>query len=105
MDAAGVDPSVVKIEERANRDRKVQRVIGPARGADRDRHAGDLDPIRTRQREGSRELDKPLIVVATQTIEVGVDIDFDGLGVTRAVGADFFISRVFGLASDVSDPG
>ncbi len=56
-------------------------MIGPARPIDRDDLAGALEPIRTRLwREGeSRVLDRSIIVVATQCIEAGVDVDFDGL--------------------------
>ena len=51
-------------------------LIGPARPVDRDRLAGRLAPIRT---GAERKLDKPLILVATQCIEAGVDIDLDAL--------------------------
>jgi CRISPR-associated endonuclease/helicase Cas3 len=71
---------------------KIILLIGPARAVDRAKHVEDLDPIRTRQRDAARLLDKPLIVVATQTIEVGVDIDFDGL-VTEAASLDALRQR------------
>jgi CRISPR-associated endonuclease/helicase Cas3 len=67
-------------------------LIGPARAADRDRHASLLDPIRTQKFDAPRNLVKPLIVVATQTIEAGVDIDFDGL-VTEAAPLDALRQR------------
>ncbi len=56
-------------------------LIGPARPVDREELARDLDAIRTRTwRSGEhRTLERPLIVVATQCIEAGVDIDFDAL--------------------------
>jgi CRISPR-associated endonuclease/helicase Cas3 len=67
-------------------------LIGPARSIERDRHATHLDPIRTRTADSCRHLAKPLIVVATQTIEAGVDIDFDGL-VTEAASLDALRQR------------
>jgi CRISPR-associated endonuclease/helicase Cas3 len=56
-------------------------MIGPARPVDREEVVKKLGPIRTRIWESgeSRVLEKPVIVVATQCIEVGVDIDFDAL--------------------------
>jgi CRISPR-associated endonuclease/helicase Cas3 len=67
-------------------------IIGPARAADRNRHAGKLDPIRTGELKARGKLGKPLIVIATQTIEAGVDIDFDGL-VTEAASLDALRQR------------
>jgi CRISPR-associated endonuclease/helicase Cas3 len=81
---------------------EIMLLIGPARAADRNKHAKDLDPIRTRQRETPRELSKPLVVVATQTIEVGVDIDFDGL-VTEAASLDALRQR-FGRLNRAGRP-
>ena len=51
-------------------------LIGPARPAERHNVADQLAPIRT---GADRALEKPLILVATQCIEVGVDIDLDAL--------------------------
>lgn len=60
-------------------------VIGRSRGVDRDRIAPRLDPIKT---GATPRPDAPLIVVvATQTLEAGVDIDLDGL-VTDAASLD-----------------
>ena len=64
-------------------------LIGPARPVDRDTLAGRLDPIRT---GAERNLDKPLILVATQCIEAGVDIDLDAL-VTEAAPLDCLRQR------------
>ena len=65
-------------------------VIGPARPIEREELATrELRQIRTGE---SRALQKPLIVVATQTIEAGVDIDFDGL-VTEAAALDALRQR------------
>ena len=66
-------------------------LIGPARPVDRDRLAGRLDPIRTGT-GAERNLDKPLILVATQCIEAGVDIDLDAL-VTEAAPLDCLRQR------------
>ncbi len=54
----------------------VELLIGPSRPLDRERIVGRLQPIRT---GAERALTKPLIVVATQCLEVGADLDFDGL--------------------------
>lgn len=51
-------------------------LIGPSRPAQRDQIASLLNPIRT---GAARKLDKPLVIVATQCIEAGVDIDLDAL--------------------------
>lgn len=51
-------------------------LIGPARPVEREHLAQSLAPIRT---GAPRDLDKPLVVVATQCIEAGVDIDLDAL--------------------------
>jgi CRISPR-associated endonuclease/helicase Cas3 len=69
-------------------------MIGPARPVDRDDLAEKLKPIRTRVwAEGeNRALDKPLILVATQCIEAGVDIDLDAL-ITEAAPLDSLRQR------------
>ncbi|MDN5872213.1 MAG: type I-U CRISPR-associated helicase/endonuclease Cas3 [Nitrococcus sp.] len=51
-------------------------LIGPARPADREAIANQLAEIRT---GAERKLERPLILVATQCIEAGVDIDLDAL--------------------------
>ena len=71
-------------------DASVVLIIGPARPIEREEVAArDLHPIRTGEQ---RALDLPLIVVATQTIEAGVDVDFDGL-VTEAAALDALRQR------------
>jgi CRISPR-associated endonuclease/helicase Cas3 len=71
-------------------DARVTLIIGPARPVERQGLAErDLRPIRTGE---ERVLDLPLIVVATQTIEAGVDVDFDGL-VTEAAALDALRQR------------
>jgi CRISPR-associated endonuclease/helicase Cas3 len=67
-------------------------IIGPARSVDRAGNTAKIDPIRTRLPDVVRTLQRPLIVVATQTIEAGVDIDFDGL-VTEAAALDALRQR------------
>jgi CRISPR-associated endonuclease/helicase Cas3 len=77
-------------------------IIGPARTIDREDRAQELAPIRTRNPEAPRALDKPLIIVATQTIEVGVDIDLDGL-VTEVAALDALRQR-FGRLNRAGRP-
>src|SRR5262249_27661961 len=59
---------------------------------DRQNRAAELAPIRTGGRDAARALARPLVVVATQTVEAGVDIDFDGL-VTEAAALDALRQR------------
>lgn len=54
-------------------------LIGPARPAQRDQVATLLGPIRTGADTARGALEKPLVIIATQTIEAGVDIDLDAL--------------------------
>lgn len=51
-------------------------MIGPARPVEREGLSDRLAPIRT---GAQRVLEKPLVIVATQTIEAGVDIDLHGM--------------------------
>lgn len=82
-----------QLEEDLKDTARVILLIGPARAVDRDALAQELEPIRTRQIDVPRELPEPLIIVATQTIEAGVDIDFDGL-VTEAAALDALRQRL-----------
>ncbi|MGH7089220.1 MAG: type I-G CRISPR-associated helicase/endonuclease Cas3g, partial [Stellaceae bacterium] len=79
-------------------------MIGPARPVDRDDLVEKLKPIRTRVwKEGeNRTLDKPLILVATQCIEAGVDIDLDAL-ITEAATLDSLRQR-FGRLNRAGRP-
>lgn len=56
-------------------------MIGPTRPADRNDIAEALEPLRTRtwRRGEARALSEPVVLVATQCIEAGVDIDLDAL--------------------------
>lgn len=65
-------------------------MIGSSRDVDRDVIARSLDPFRTG--EQSRAEAGPLFVVATQCLEVGVDLDLDGL-VTQAASLDALRQR------------
>jgi CRISPR-associated endonuclease/helicase Cas3 len=65
-------------------------LIGPSRSVDRDEVAKKLQPIRTGADRAA--LDKPLILVATQCIEAGVDIDLDAL-ITEAAPLDALRQR------------
>ena len=65
-------------------------MIGRSRAVDRDAVAHALAPFRTGAR--NRAEAKPLFVVATQCLEVGVDVDLDGL-VTQAASLDALRQR------------
>jgi CRISPR-associated endonuclease/helicase Cas3 len=54
-------------------------VIGPAREVDRASLGWQLEPIKTGCEGQRRDLLRPRIIVATQTIEAGADLDFDAL--------------------------
>lgn len=65
-------------------------IIGPAREADRDFRWGEV-----RRRAGAgrdRDAAEPYVLVATQTVEVGVDLDLDAL-VTEACPWDALVQR------------
>ena len=67
-------------------------MIGRSRSIDRDKIVSEkLAPFRTGNHEG-RSGAKPLFVVATQCLEVGVDLDLDGL-VTQAASLDALRQR------------
>lgn len=65
-------------------------LIGPSRPLDRDQIVEKLEPIATGAERGV--LPGPLIVVATQCLEVGADLDFDGL-VTECASLDALRQR------------
>ncbi len=77
----------------------VRLIIGPARPVEREGVARDLAPIRTGV---ERKLDRPLLLVATQCIEAGVDIDLDGL-ITEAASLDALRQR-FGRLNRAGRP-
>ena len=64
-------------------------MIGPSRDVGRDRIVKELAPFRTGE---DRSQAKPLFIVATQCMEVGVDLDLDGL-VTQAASLDALRQR------------
>ena len=65
-------------------------MIGRSRGVDRDRLVNKLTPFRTGAED--RPQAKPAFIVATQCLEVGVDLDLDGL-VTQAASLDALRQR------------
>ena len=65
-------------------------MIGRSRSVDRNAIADSLAPFRTGER--NRAEARPLFVVATQCLEVGVDLDLDGL-VTQAAPLDALRQR------------
>jgi CRISPR-associated endonuclease/helicase Cas3 len=67
----------------------VELIIGPSRPLDREAQLEELLP---RMRAQQRIPGKPLFVVATQTIEVGADVDFDAL-VTQVAPLDALRQR------------
>jgi CRISPR-associated endonuclease/helicase Cas3 len=64
-------------------------MIGPSRSVERDNLANRLKPIQT---GNARNLGKALLIVSTQCIEAGVDIDLDGL-ITDAAPLDALRQR------------
>ena len=74
-------------------------MIGPARPVERDALANRLNPIRT---GNQRDFKKPLVIVSTQCIEAGVDIDLDGL-ITEAAPIDALRQRFGRLNRDGRD--
>ena len=66
-------------------------LTGRMRPVDKEVAVQHLEPLQSGQR-AERTLAKPLIVVATQTLEVGADLDFDGL-VTECAGLDALRQR------------
>ena len=67
-------------------------LIGRSRSVDRDGIAGRINAFRTGVPSSVRTKAKPLFIVATQCLEVGVDLDLDGL-VTQAASLDALRQR------------
>ena len=104
LQAAGVDhPAIGVVANRIARARKafdvlqaelgeaaqVLLIIGRARAVDREGLVDELEPIKTGEQ---KRPERSLVIVATQTIEAGVDIDLDGL-VTEAASLDALRQR------------
>jgi CRISPR-associated endonuclease/helicase Cas3 len=94
--ARAVFEEVKKKLESSGDDVEAILLIGPARQVERDRLNQRLDSIRTGM---DRALERPLVIVATQCIEAGVDIDLDGL-VTEAAPLDALRQRFGRLNRD-----
>ncbi|OED37816.1 hypothetical protein AB833_22095 [Chromatiales bacterium (ex Bugula neritina AB1)] len=78
------------LDSSAEGQRRIQLLIGPMRPIDREAQNSQLrECLKT---DGRQELDTPLLVVATQCIEVGADYDFDGV-VTEAAPVDSLVQR------------
>ena len=75
-------------------------MIGRSRDIDRDEIANRLGPFRTGDKRRTNA--KPLFIVATQCLEVGVDLDLDGL-VTQAAPLDALRQR-FGRLNRAGRP-
>ena len=68
-------------------------LTGRMRPLDKDRAVRELHDLDlSSDRSAGRELEKPVVVVATQTLEVGADLDFDGL-VTECASLDALRQR------------
>ncbi len=84
--------------DQLGREQRATLVIGRSRPVDRDRVAAELAPFKT----GSARPGEPQFIVATQTLEAGVDIDLDGL-VTEAAALDALRQR-FGRVNRAGRP-
>jgi CRISPR-associated endonuclease/helicase Cas3 len=80
-------------------DADVLLLIGPARPVDREQVMAQLRPLRT---GADRTLERTLIIVSTQCIEAGVDIDLDGL-ITEITPIDSLRQRFGRLNRDGRD--
>jgi len=89
-------------EEGAASPADVLLLIGPAREVDGEELASRLDPIKTGHDRERKALSRPCIVVATQTIEAGVDLDFDAL-ITEVAAFDALKQR-FGRLNRAGRP-
>lgn len=68
-------------------------LTGRMRPVDKDAVVGRLQELNLHSsRSADRDLEKPVIVIATQTLEVGADLDFDGL-ITECASLDALRQR------------
>lgn len=82
-----------KMAKSKNQDVEAILLTGRMRPVDKDAVVNRLKDLRLHSDQSSgRDLDKPVIVVATQTLEVGADLDFDGL-VTECASLDALRQR------------
>ena len=86
---------------RSREDMDVLLLTGRMRPVDKEAVVRRLDPLQS-SRSAERTLAKPMIVVATQTLEVGADLDFDGL-VTECASLDALRQR-FGRLNRMGRP-
>ncbi len=89
-----------RISKALGGDAEVLLLMGPQRPVDRSAQIEKAKPVLL---EGATPK-QPLVVVATQTIEVGLDADFDGM-VTQSASASALIQRLGRLNRSGSRPG
>lgn len=84
----------LKFARRKGRELDVLLVTGRVRDWEADRlRERLLDPVLGVRAGHRRQFDRPLVVVATQTLEVGADVDFDHL-VTETAGVRSLVQRL-----------
>lgn len=88
------------LEKKLGDSAKVVLLIGPQRPVDREK---ELAAVRRPLLEGEKP-ELPVVVVATQTIEVGLDADFDAM-VTQSASASALVQRLGRLNRSGARPG
>lgn len=89
-----------ELERKLAKDATVVLLVGPQRPAEREQ---ELDRVRGALFDGE-EPEQPVVVVATQTIEVGLDADFDAM-VTQSASASALTQRLGRLNRSGNRPG
>lgn len=79
-------------------------LTGRMRPIDREHHIGDLGRLLLAKQTGQSNLDRPIVLVTTQCLEVGADFDFDGL-VTECASLDALRQRFGRLDRLGQQPG